>query len=148
MQSKGSIPWNTGLGRGRTRDGERYPQIRLEPGKWVAEHTVIVERVLGHKLPTGAEIHHVAYGENAQFVVCQDKAYHRFLHTRSHAYCVTGNAHSRKCVICKQWSDPELDDDLVICKRSNRANGDGIGKAKHRACHARAEYNRKNGGTD
>ena len=136
-------PWNFGLGNGRT-DNTYHPQIRLRPGKWVNEHKIIAEQVLGKSLPKGAEVHHWGNRiDNSKLVICQDKAYHRLLHTRQESLKATGLSNCRRCVYCKKWSDPKIDLDLTITNRANRANGIGVGKAQHKKCHASAEKLRR-----
>lgn len=79
-------------------------------GKKKQAHVLIVEAVLGHALPPGAEIHHVdedkANNAHTNLVVCPSKAYHKLLHTRSAALDACGNASYRKCPFCKEYSDP------------------------------------------
>lgn len=80
-------------------------------GKRKQAHVLIVEAILGHELPVGAEVHHVdgdrRNNANANLVVCPSKAYHKMLHTRQDALLACGNASHRKCPFCKQYSDPE-----------------------------------------
>ena len=82
---------------------------------FVMEHVVIAVAALGHPLPDGAEIHHANEIKDdnrpSNLVICQDSAYHNFLHRRTRAYLATGNANSRKCHHCKIWMlpfDPEF----------------------------------------
>lgn len=70
-------------------------------------HRTIAERVLGHPLPKGAEIHHVNEDEHddrhCNLVICQDRSYHRFLHTRRRVLLAGGNPNlDRICSACKQ----------------------------------------------
>lgn len=80
-------------------------------GKKKQAHVLIVEALLGHALPPGAEIHHVdenkANNTHTNLVVCPSKAYHKMLHTRQDALAACGNASHRKCPFCKQYSAPE-----------------------------------------
>lgn len=56
-------------------------------GRYYLQHTLIVEEVLGKKLPRSAQVHHVdGCGTNNSknnLIVCQDSAYHHFLHKRT-----------------------------------------------------------------
>ena len=76
----------------------------------VPEHTVIVERVIGIKLPEGAEVHHVdgdgQNNANGNLVVCPSHAYHMLLHKRERALNACGHPDWLKCLHCKQWDDP------------------------------------------
>lgn len=73
---------------------------------YIYEHVFVVEQALGHCLPDGAEVHHVNErrrdNRNRNLVVCQDHAYHAFLHQRSRAYRACGNVDWRPCVFCKE----------------------------------------------
>lgn len=79
-------------------------------GRNRSEHRQIVEEVLGRKLPSRVEVHHVDGGflNNAKtnLVVCQDRAYHMLLHRRTRALDECGNANWRKCPFCKKYDDP------------------------------------------
>lgn len=75
------------------------------------EHILIVEKILGKKLPKGAEVHH--FNENkldnyaANFVVCPNRAYHCLLHRRQRAMRECGNPNWIKCSYCKSWDRPD-----------------------------------------
>lgn len=81
--------WHGGKTRGGTKG--KYVHIympdhpRAHHGH-VAEHILIAERVLGKPLPLLAVVHHSNRDEsdnkNANLVICENQAYHRFLHGR------------------------------------------------------------------
>jgi hypothetical protein len=74
----------------------------------VLRHILIVEKVLGKRLPKGVEVHHVdlvrANDSNNNLVACQDRTYHRLLHKRTKALHACGHADWISCQICKQYS--------------------------------------------
>lgn len=74
------------------------------------EHRIVAAKALGKKLPDGAVVHHWTeyYGLriNNCLVVCEDQAYHLFIHQRQRAYYGCGNARWLKCPYCKKWDDP------------------------------------------
>jgi hypothetical protein len=84
---------------------------RADRQGYVREHTLVVERALGHPLPDKAEVHHVnevkADNRNRNLVACQDHAYHFLLHRRMRALRACGNANYRQCYVCKRWDDPK-----------------------------------------
>ena len=95
---------------GRSVNGEGYILIRARRGSpQKFEHRVIAEKALGKPLPEGAVVHHHG-GETSEnhgnLVLCQDAAYHSFLHIRTRALHACGNANYRKCLYCKQHDDP------------------------------------------
>lgn len=75
--------------------------------RYITEHILVAERALGKALPRGVVIHHVDEDRTnnapSNLVVCENSAYHSFLHARARAYRATGNAKSQHCVFCKQW---------------------------------------------
>jgi hypothetical protein len=92
--------------------GDGTPHIS---GYWVYEinkrtvlrHVLKAEKVLGKRLPKGAEVHHFdgdrGNDENNNLVICQDKAYHMLLHARKRAKDACGHADWVKCQICKEY---------------------------------------------
>ena len=95
----------------RPKYQHRRPYIDGKRGRHRLEHVLIVERVLGKPLPSGAEIHHVdGNGRNnahRNLVVCPDHGYHALLHLRQRAYDACGHADWVKCPFCKEWDDPK-----------------------------------------
>mgnify|MGYP001568675440 CR=1 FL=1 len=96
-------------------------------------HRVLVEKLLGRKLPQGAEIHHVdGDGKNNaphNLVVCPSKAYHQLLHVRAEALERLGNADARKCAYCSRW---DLPDNLVFYQTKGKPWR--LPRAFHRDC--------------
>lgn len=78
----------------------------------IAEHILIAEKAIGHKLPKGAHVHHVngdaLDNRNENLVICPDHAYHSLLHIRTNAINAGKPAHYRKCKYCKEYDDIEL----------------------------------------
>lgn len=96
QQREGPMPFNVNA-------GVRY----VSAGRHKREHVEIAEQALGHALPPGAEVHHVneVRGDNrhANLVICQDHAYHKFLHVRARVRRLGGNPNTqRTCADCKQ----------------------------------------------
>lgn len=95
--------------RGRTaRRSGRYviSTIDRPSGARQRAHTVIAEAALGHRLPVGAQVHHVdGDGYNnvpSNLVICQDAAYHQMLHLRQKVKRAGGDPFtSRFCDDCK-----------------------------------------------
>lgn len=98
------------------------------------EHQWIVERVLGHPIPEGVEIHHADLdpGNNTpnNLVVCPDAAYHDLLHQRTNALLACGNPEWRKCRFCGEHDDPAV----LYVSKSN---------VHHRACMTNYYRNRR-----
>ena len=73
----------------------------------VPEHILVVERALGKVLRRSADVHHVDGDEknnaNTNLVVCQDRAYHKFLHVRTRIVKSGGDPNTQHlCSFCQQ----------------------------------------------
>lgn len=102
------------------------------------EHIMLVEKLLGHKLPQGARIHHLdGNGKNNShdnLVVCPSESYHKLLHIRQEAMAATGSYEARRCTHCGQHDKTENLKKLPSLAESYY----------HRSCDSarRTEYNR------
>ena len=70
----------------------------------VHEHILIAEKALGKYLPLKAVVHHHT---PEQLVICENQAYHKFIHQRTEALRACGHANWRKCNFCHQYDDPK-----------------------------------------
>jgi hypothetical protein len=112
-------------------------EVRESHGKKIKIHIEKVEKIVGYRLPDGAEIHHVNSvrndNRNENLVVCPDASYHHLLHRRTRAYDSCGHADWMKCKFCKQWDDPK-----------NLYTAGGLSNVAHQKC--ATEYRRKKRG--
>jgi len=112
------------------RNGGIYHQ--LKDGSKKPEHVMIVERILGKKLPKRAVVHHwdrdQTNNKHENLLVCPNQAYHLLIHQRMRALESCGHVDWRKCQYCKQYDDPN---NLNMGKRTTF----------HREC--RNEYDRQ-----
>ena len=96
--------------RGGSSTSHGYVTWRMRSGKRIGEHTVVAEKVLGRPLPSRAVVHHVDEnrGNNnpSNLVICQDFAYHNFLHKRLRALRACGHKNWQRCYFCKTWKAP------------------------------------------
>jgi HNH endonuclease len=86
---------------------------RLLGGTWYtkiqhrSEHLIIAERAIGHKLPKGAEVHHVNEDKRdnrpENLVICPSREYHALLHQRAAVVRAGGDPNTQKlCSRCRQ----------------------------------------------
>lgn len=95
------------------RNPKAYRMLHLpqhphaSPSGCIAEHTVIVERAIGKILRRTADVHHVdgnsQNNAHRNLVVCQDRAYHKFLHVRTRIVKAGGDPNTdHLCSLCQQ----------------------------------------------
>jgi len=76
---------------------------------YVQHSRLVVEAILGTYLPENSIVHHQdknTFNDSPNnLVVCEDRAYHLFIHARTRAYNACGNVHWRKCYFCKKYDD-------------------------------------------
>lgn len=79
---------------------------------YVLEYVVVAERALGRYLPPTAVVHHLDGNprnrQNNNLVICENQAYHVFLHRRLRAWRECGHANWRRCRTCKTLKPPEM----------------------------------------
>lgn len=135
LKGKKSYNWKGG----KTINARGYI-LRHDPhnGKaanYTKEHILIVEAVLGKKLPLFAVVHHfdgnTFNNNNSNLIICENQSYHILLHQRQRALRDSGNANMLKCSICKKYDFPK---NMYILP-----NGQG----RHRKCHSVYESTRK-----
>lgn len=114
--------------------------MSVVPKRVVYQHVYIVEQVLGRSLPKGAEVHHFdenrSNNSNNNLVVCQDKAYHKLLHSRQNAMAACGNPNWRACAFCKKY------DDIRNMKIHSTGRQKGTAQARYRHSSCFASYRR------
>ena len=110
---------------------------RADVNGQVALSLLVVERALGHCLPSAAVIHHVDNNPESNvhgnLVACQDHAYHMLLHRRLRAYLACGNASALRCYLCKSY---ERQEDIRVYGR-NIVHKDCINSATLKRYHAK-----------
>lgn len=84
----------------------RKPQHpRADSSGYVKEHIFLAEIATRKGLPPKAVVHHFT---DEQLVICENHAYHMFLHQRQRAVQASGHANYIKCWRCKQHYHPTL----------------------------------------
>jgi hypothetical protein len=116
--NENNVAWKGGR---HLKEGRPYvlnPKRTMGERMYVLESRLFVERLLKLVLPKEAVIHHVdgnpCNNAASNLVICQDRAYHLFLHQRMRAYRACGHAGWRKCKYCKQYDDPK---NLFVARR-------------------------------
>lgn len=89
----------------------KYAQVNRKEfgGKIKYWHRAIAEKALGHELPPNAEVHHRYGRRNSehQFIICENRSYHKLLESREAAYRATGDAHKKRCGYCSEYDDEQ-----------------------------------------
>jgi len=131
-----SHSWKGGLGRA----AHGYLRRNIGNGDREQDHRVVVEKALGEPIPPNAVVHHIDENKennsNNNLVLCEDRAYHNFLHMRLRALKACGHANWIRCCYCKEYDDPK---NLYI--RPDRLQG------RHVECHKKymEEYHKRTG---
>lgn len=103
---------------------------RADVRGYVLRTILVAEKALRKSLPVKAVVHHidgiVNNDKNNNLMICENQAYHLFLHQRKRAYDACRNVHWRKCPYCKIYDDPV---NMYIYPNQNTA--------LHRACRQR-----------
>lgn len=138
IQGHSSRGANNGSWQGGKKECHGYILIlmpehhRSNTGGYVFEHILIAEKSLGKPLIAPNCVHHYT---PTQLVICEDHAYHHFLHQRQRAFEACGHANWLKCTYCKQYDDPK---NMVVKQRHYRKSGYVLGC--HQLC--RKIYNK------
>ena len=109
------------------------PNNNRRKGKYIFEHDLIAEIILGNPMPKKAVIHHVNEikqdNRHCNLVICEGEGYHKLLHQRMKAFEISGNKNYRKCVFCKKYDNQN---NLYVSKL-----------IFHRKCHNEYEKQRR-----
>ena len=83
---------------------------RANHNNYVLEHLLVIEKALGRPIKRSEEVHHINGiqndNRNTNLVLCQDHAYHMFLHRRKKALASCGNKSCEPCKECGKYNDP------------------------------------------
>ena len=113
------------------------PEHPRSVNHYVYEHILVAEKALGAYIPLGMPVHHTDENKtnnaSSNLVICQDAAYHKFLHRRMRALAAIGDVNGRICSICRQWDIPG-NNGFVLQKN---------GQARHKSCHNLCSRNRR-----
>lgn len=99
-----------------------YPRMAIDK-KSRPVHAVIAERVLGKRLPAGAQVHHVdedkTNNAHTNLVICQDRAYHALLHVRARVVRAGGDPNTQ--AICSRCERVKMATEFSV--RAKSGNG-------------------------
>jgi len=92
--------------KAKSVDATDYRKKQTDRGA-IREHILVATHALGHALPPGAEVHHVdgtkRNNRNTNLVICQDHAYHHWLHVRARIVRAGGDPNTCKvCCLCRR----------------------------------------------
>jgi hypothetical protein len=89
------------------KKGYKYFTIN---GKSTREHRIVMESILGHKLPKGSCVHHIdenrLNNDSSNLMYFPSYGEHRRFHARLEAFKTTGHYDWQKCPYCHQYDDP------------------------------------------
>ena len=135
LPGKKSLNWKGGKTKSKGRILIYFPKHnRANPNGYVPLVFLVAEKVLGKSLPINSVIHHYSKRDDKKIVICENQAFHMFLHQRERAHRACGNVHWRKCWICKEYDSPE---NLVIANRGYPVTHQSCKKEYQRKYHAR-----------
>ena len=106
---------------GRKQDGKGYweiyqPEHPRARNRYVYEHIVMAEKLLGRSLRKGEVVHHMGRkGDNSRIKICKSAAEHARLHVRLRAVRAGALPSWRKCTYCQKYDKP---DNVIIDKYS------------------------------
>ena len=113
IQPKGNKAKNWRGGTRRMEEGRiriyKPEHPRSDKKGYVLRSILVVEEKSSISIPAGCIIHHAnedwTDDSPSNLVVCNNIAYHMYLHQRKRAYDACGNANWRKCWVCKEYDD-------------------------------------------
>lgn len=117
---------------GRGHHGNGYIRRHIENGR-ILEHRLIIETAIGKPIPKRAVTHHFSEikddNGNPNLVLCENRAYHNFLHKRQRALRECGHSNWLKCCYCKKYDS--IENLYFTGSRSNPKH------TRHALCHKR-----------
>jgi hypothetical protein len=104
-----------------------------EKGKYVYEHSYLIEQILGKPISKGWIVHHKDLNRSnntlSNLILCNNVSTHKWLHHQERAELECGDVNKAWCSKCKSW----LDIDKMVAKRK-------VGHCK--ICHATSNRGR------
>lgn len=118
----------------------KHPRASAGKGRYVFEHILMMEILLGEFVPLGKIVHHKNeirddnVPNNLQLL--SDPRHHVEVHRIARAVAGCGNPDWRKCTICGAYDNPE---NLTAWHRSWSETNRAMSIYRHAACHAAVE---------